>query len=156
MSDSQRFPVAAHALAYLAHIGAYSPAEAAPSAVLAASVPTNPVVVRRVTALLAKAGLIGTRPGASGGAWLLHQPETITLDVVLRAVNGCAHLGSPPVGARNCPVSTHIPRQVAKALTAVDHAAGEALSKITIADLLAEDPSSLAGLAPHPSCPVAA
>ncbi|HYD28490.1 Rrf2 family transcriptional regulator [Brevundimonas sp.] len=156
MSDSQRFPVAAHALAYLAHKGAYSPAEAAPSAVLAASVPTNPVVVRRVTALLAKAGLIATRPGASGGAWLLHRPETITLDMVLKAVNGCAHLGSPPAGARNCPVSTHIPRQVAKALTAADRAAGEALSKITIADLLAEDPPSLAAFAPHSSCPVAA
>lgn len=156
MSDSQRFPVAAHALAYLAHKGAYSPADAAPSAVLAASVPTNPVVVRRVTALLAKAGLIATRPGASGGAWLLHRPEAITLDAVLRAVNGCAHLGSPPAGAKNCPVSTHIPRQVAKALTAADRAAGEALSKITIADLLAEDPPSLAAFAPHSSCPVAA
>ena len=66
MSDSQRFPVAAHALAYLAHKDAYSADRAAPSAVLAASVPTNPVVVRRVTALLAKAGLIATRPGASG------------------------------------------------------------------------------------------
>lgn len=42
MSDSQRFPVAAHALAYLAHKGAYSATEAEPSAVLAASVPTNP------------------------------------------------------------------------------------------------------------------
>ena len=156
MSDSQRFPVAAHALAYLAHKGAYSPAEAAPSAVLAASVPTNPVVVRRVTALLAKAGLIATRPGASGGAWLLHRPEAITLDAVLRAVNGCAHLGSPPAGAQNCPVSPHIPRQVAKALTAADRAAGEALAKITIADLLAEDPPSLAAFAPHASCPVAA
>ena len=100
MSDSQRFPVAAHALAYLAHKGAYSPAEAAPSAVLAASVPTNPVVVRRVTALLAKAGLIATRPGAAGGAWLLRRPEQIGLDEVLKAVNGCAHLGSPPAGAR--------------------------------------------------------
>src|ERR1700754_1187766 len=92
MSDSQRFPVAAHSLAYLAHKGAYSPAEAAPSAVLAASVPTNPVVVRRVTALLAKAGLIATRPGASGGAWLLRRPEEIRLDEVLAAVNGCAHI----------------------------------------------------------------
>ena len=135
MSDSQRFPVAAHALAYLAHKGAYSPAEAAPSAVLAASVPTNPVVVRRVTALLAKAGLIATRPGASGGAWLLHRPESITLDRVLKAVNGCAHLGSPP---------------------ARDVGADRALSKITIADLLAEDPPSLAAFAPHASCPVAA
>lgn len=156
MSDSQRFPVAAHALAYLAHKGAYSAANAAPSAVLAASVPTNPVVVRRVTALLAKAGLIATRPGASGGAWLLRRPEEIRLDEVLAAVNGCAHIGSPPAGAKGCPVSEHIPRQVAKALTAAELAAADALSKVTIADLLAENPSSLAAFAPHKSCPVAA
>jgi DNA-binding IscR family transcriptional regulator len=144
MSDSQRFPVAAHALAYMAHKGAYGPAQAAPSALLAASVPTNPVVVRRVTALLAKAGLIASRPGASGGSWLLRRPENIRLDEVLRAVNGCAHLGSPPAGARGCPVGEHIPRQVAKALTAADLAANEALSRITIADLLDEAPASLA------------
>ncbi len=152
MSDSQRFPVAAHALAYLAHKGAFSAADAAPSAVLAASVPTNPVVIRRVTALLAKAGLIATRPGASGGSWLLREPQTIRLDEVLRAVNGCAHLGSPPAGAKGCPVGEHIPRQVAKALTAADQAAGDALSKITIADLLESDPASLKGLDPHASC----
>ncbi len=152
MSDSQRFPVAAHALAYLAHKGAFTAADAAPSAVLAASVPTNPVVIRRVTALLAKAGLIATRPGASGGSWLLREPQMIRLDEVLRAVNGCAHLGSPPAGAKGCPVGEHIPRQVAKALTAADQAAGEALSKITIADLLESDPASLKGLDPHASC----
>ncbi len=152
MSDSQRFPVAAHALTYLAHKGAFSAADAAPSAVLAASVPTNPVVIRRVTALLAKAGLIATRPGASGGSWLLREPQTIRLDEVLRAVNGCAHLGSPPAGAKGCPVGEHIPRQVAKALTAADQAAGDALSKITIADLLESDPASLKGLDPHASC----
>jgi len=156
MSDSQKFPVAAHALAYLAHKGAYSAADAAPSAILAASVPTNPVVIRRVTALLAKAGLIATRPGASGGSWLLRQPETIRLDEVLKAVNGCAHLGSTPAGAKGCPVGEHIPRQVARALTAADRAAGEALAKITIADLLEADPASLRDFAPHSSCPVAA
>ena len=156
MSDSQKFPVAAHALAYLAHKGAYTAADAAPSAILAASVPTNPVVIRRVTALLAKAGLIATRPGASGGSWLLRQPETIRLDEVLKAVNGCAHLGSTPAGAKGCPVGEHIPRQVAKALTAADQAAGEALAKITIADLLEADPASLRAFAPHGSCPVAA
>ncbi len=139
MSDSQKFPVAAHALAYLA-----------------SSVPTNPVVIRRVTALLAKGGLIATRPGASGGSWLLRRPETIPLDEVLRAVNGCAHLGSTPLGAAGCPVGQHIPRQVAKALTAADNAAALALSKITIADLLEEDPASLKGLTPHASCPQAA
>lgn len=142
MSDSQRFPVAAHTLAYLAHRGAFAPAQAVPSATLAASVPTNPVVVRRVTSLLAKAGLIGSRSGASGGSWLLRDPAQIRLDEVLRAVNGCAHLGSPPSGAKGCPVSEHIPRQVAKALTLADTAASDALSKVTIADLLADAPIS--------------
>ena len=156
MSDSQRFPVAAHALAYMAHKGAFGPAQAMPSGVLASSIPTNPVVVRRVTALLAKAGLIATRPGASGGSWLLRQPEDIRLNQVLKAVNGCAHIGSPPAGAKGCPISEHIPRQVAKALTAADEAATEALSKITIADLLADNPIALAAFAPHKSCPVAA
>ena len=50
MSDSQRFPVAAHVLAYLAHKDALTAASAVSSNELAASVATNPVVVRRVTA----------------------------------------------------------------------------------------------------------
>jgi len=152
MSDSQRFPVAAHALAYLAHKGANSPAQAVPSAILAASIPTNPVVVRRVTALLAKAGLIATRPGASGGAWLLHEPKDISLETVLRAVNGCAHLGSAPAGAKGCPVGEHIPRQVGKVLTLADQAASRALSRITIADLLAENAPALEGVPVHGAC----
>jgi len=156
MSDSQRFPVAAHALAYLAHKDVYEADRAMPSSILAASIPTNPVVIRRVTALLAKAGLIATRAGASGGSWLLRRPEDIPLDEVLRAVNGCAHLGSPPAGAKGCPISEHIPRQVAKALTAADDAASKALAKITIADLLEDNAASLAGLKPHSACPVAA
>lgn len=138
MSDSQRFPVAAHALAYMAHKGATSPETAVSSALLAASMPTNPVVVRRVTAMLAKAGLIATRPGANGGCWLLREPERIGLDSVLRAVNGCAHLGCPPPGAKGCPVSQKIPRAVASAIKAADQAAAERLSRITVADLLDE------------------
>ncbi|MBQ1543319.1 Rrf2 family transcriptional regulator [Caulobacter sp. CCUG 60055] len=136
MSDSQRFPVAAHALAYLAHKDAVAPDAAVSSAELAASMPTNPVVVRRVTAMLAKAGLIATRPGANGGAWLIKPADQIGLDVVLRAVNGCAHLGMPPPGAQGCPVGERIPEAVRSAITAADQAAAERLSRITVADLL--------------------
>jgi DNA-binding IscR family transcriptional regulator len=138
VSESQRFPVAAHALAYLAHKGAFGPGEAVPSAVLAASMPTNPVVVRRITAMLGRAGLIGARAGASGGAWLLKPADEITLDQVLRAVDGCAQLGCPPPGARGCPISERIPRAVTKAIVAADQAVVERLSKITVADLLLE------------------
>lgn len=142
MSDSQRFPVAAHALAYLAHAEAYGPEKAVSSGSLAASMPTNPVVVRRVTAMLAKAGLIGTRAGASGGAWLMMSPDLIPLDKVLRAVNGCAHLGSPPPGAKGCPIGERIPDAVRFAIEAADQAAAERLSRITVADLLAHATAS--------------
>lgn len=138
MSDSQKFPVAAHALAYMAHSGAFSAEKAVSSACLAASVPTNPVVVRRVTAMLARAGLIETRAGAGGGAWLTREPHDIGLDEVLRAVDGCAHLGKPPPGARGCPVGERLPNAIAGAIAAADAAASERLSRITVADLLAQ------------------
>ncbi len=138
MSESQRFPVAAHALAYLAHKEAYGPGTAVSSASLAASMPTNPVVVRRVTAMLGKAGLIGTRSGAHGGAWLAKPAHEIRLDTVLRAVHGFAHLGCPPPGAKGCPVGEAIPRAVQGAIDAADEAAAARLSKITVADLLRE------------------
>ena len=136
MSDSQRFPVAAHALAYLAHKGATSAEAAVSSAELATSIPTNPVVVRRVTAMLAKAGLIATRPGANGGAWLLRPADRIDLGEVLKAVNGCAHLGLPPPGAPECPVGQKIPKAVGAAIDAANAAAVERLSKVSVADLL--------------------
>lgn len=130
----------------MAHKGATGPGSAVSSALLAASMPTNPVVVRRVTAMLAKAGLIATRPGANGGCWLLSEPERIGLDRVLRAVNGCAHLGCPPPGVQGCPVGQKIPRAVASAIKAADQAAAERLSRITVADLLHE-PELAPGLA---------
>ena len=136
MSDSQRFPVAAHALVYLAHSGAFGPEQAVSSAALAASMPTNPVVVRRVTAMLARAGLIATRAGASGGAWLVQPPEAVSLDQVLHAVGGCANFGCPPPGVKGCPVGERIPDAVRGAIKAADLAAAERLSRITVADLL--------------------
>lgn len=136
MSDSQKFPVAAHTLAYLAHKGADSVGGAVSSAELAASVPTNPVVVRRVTAMLAKAGLIATRAGAGGGAWLLKPAESIGLDTVLRAVNGCAHLGAAAPGVKGCPVGERIPDAISAALRAADAAAADRLALISVADLL--------------------
>ncbi len=136
MSDSQRFPVAAHALAFLAHGEAFTPAQAISSAALAASMPTNPVVVRRVTAMLARAGLIATRAGASGGAWLIQAPGQIGLDQVLAAVGGCASFGCPPPGVKGCPVGERIPDAVRAAIDAADAAATQRLSMITVADLL--------------------
>lgn len=144
MSDSQKFPVAAHTLAYLAHKDATGPEAAVSSAELAASVPTNPVVVRRVMALLSKAGLIATRTGASGGAWLLRSAAQISLSEVLRAVNGCARLGVAPAGVQGCPVGAKIPDAIRAAIEAADQAAAARLGQISVADLLHGDPADIA------------
>ena len=136
MSDSQRFPVAAHVLAYLAHKDALSADSAVSSSELAQSVATNPVVVRRVTAMLARSGLIATRRGASGGAWLTRPADQIGLDAVLRAVNECARFGVPPVGSKHCPVGERLPGRVQAAINAADEAAARQLGSTTVADLL--------------------
>lgn len=138
MSDSQKFPVAVHALLYLAHRGAVNAQAAVSSSELAASMPTNPVVVRRVTAMLGRAGLIESRPGACGGAWLKRPAEEIRLDAVLRAVDGCASLGCAPRGTGGCPVGERIPKSVSRVLRAASNAASDHLAKISIADLLLE------------------
>jgi DNA-binding IscR family transcriptional regulator len=136
MSDSQKFPVAAHCLAYLAHKGAYGREQAVSSSVLAASIPTHPVVVRRMTTQLAKAGLVTTCSGVSGGTWLLRQAHNIRLDEVLKAVDGCAHLGSAPEGAKGCPVGQAIPKAIVAAMSVANLAASDALSRFTVADLI--------------------
>lgn len=52
---------------------------------IAGSVNTNPVIIRRITGMLKKAGLVDVRPGV-GGATLLKDPAQITLLDIYRAV----------------------------------------------------------------------
>ncbi|HYE47213.1 MAG TPA: Rrf2 family transcriptional regulator, partial [Caulobacter sp.] len=75
---------------------------------------------------------------AGGGAWLVRPAESITLDLVLRAVDGCTHLGVAPAGVKGCPVGERIPDAVSAAIRAADSAACQRLATITVADLLRE------------------
>ncbi len=137
MADSQKFAVAAHALAYLAHREATAAESAVSSVELAASIQTHPVVIRRVTGLLAQAGLVATRAGARGGAWLIQDPADIKLDTVLKAVDAGPHIGVTTKGASGCPVGEKLPSAVCAIIRSADAAAAERLSTITVADLLA-------------------
>src|SRR4029078_7819289 len=56
------------------------------SQALAASVNTNPVVVRRLLMALRRAGLIETVAGKNGGACLRTDPERISLSEIYDAV----------------------------------------------------------------------
>src|SRR5436305_12368211 len=84
MSSSSRFAVAVHVLALLARAGD----EPVKSDSIAASVNTNPVVIRRILCALGRAHLITSQPGAAGGSRLARVPEQISLRAVYRAVEG--------------------------------------------------------------------
>lgn len=85
MKISSCFSVAVHILSLLA----LEPNTHHTSEWMAGSVNTNPVVIRRVTSQLKKAGLVHVRPG-TGGATLCKPPGDITLLDVYRAVEAIA------------------------------------------------------------------
>lgn len=104
MRPSSRFSVAIHILTLLAYVdGGEAPVT---SELIAGSVNTNPVVIRRLLALLRRARLVTSRGGPGGGWRLVPPARRITLRDVYRAVEGEAlfplHAAAPnprcPVG----------------------------------------------------------
>lgn len=81
MQISSRFSIGVHILSLLA----INPHEHNTSEWIAASVGTNPVVIRRVLGQLKKAGLASVKAG-SGGAALARPLDQVTLLDVYRAV----------------------------------------------------------------------
>src|SRR5215207_9248111 len=80
---NSRFAVAVHVLTLLEQ----SRGEPVTSEYLAASVHTNPSLVRRLLGTLARAGLTTSRLGLGGGALLARRADEITLLDVYRAVD---------------------------------------------------------------------
>lgn len=77
MAANSRFAVAAHILSLL-HV---SEGSRITSEYIAGSVNTNPVVVRRIMGMLAKAGLVRTSPGVAGASLARPIGEITLLDV---------------------------------------------------------------------------
>lgn len=136
MAANSRLTVAAHALAWMALVRRGSD-EFVTSERIAASVNTNPVVIRRTIGLLRKAGLVEVQRGAGAGCRLARPPESITLRQVYEAVEH-----EPPFGLharrpnQGCPVGRGIQPALAKVYQGVDDALRAELERTTIADLL--------------------
>jgi Rrf2 family protein len=79
---STRFAVAVHILTVLR----FHRDRPVSSELIAESVNTNPVVVRRILSQLKKAGLVTAQLGSGGGFLLALDPEEIDLQQVFRAV----------------------------------------------------------------------
>ena len=129
-----RFAVSLHILTLVAH----GPTEQSTSARLAWSIGTNPVVVRRLSGLLARAGLITVQRG-SGGASLARAANGITLRDVWRAIHPerekLLHVHARTNQA--CSVGQRLPGLLRARFEAAEAALLNNLAGTTLADLVA-------------------
>lgn len=135
MTRSSRFATAVHILTLLAT----EKDEPLTSEYVAASVNTNPVVIRRLLRMLAEAGLVSSSPGGSGGSRLAREPRQITLYDAYSAVESGPLFGEHSQRPNpRCPVGKNIAGVLEPRVEAAEQAAAAALRKTTVADLLSE------------------
>ena len=130
---NQQFTFAVHIMTALA----FSPGKVIGSQRLAASVNTNPVVVRRLLLALRRAGLIETLSGKHGGARLRRKPHRISLMDIYDAVEP-----SPVIrinerkALRECQVSCNMKRIMSGVAESTERAVRTHLRRITVAQFI--------------------
>ncbi|WP_054697726.1 Rrf2 family transcriptional regulator [Syntrophomonas palmitatica] len=140
MQLSSRFPVAVQILIIIAWVpDDYK----VTSQVLASSVNTNPVLIRRIMGQLKNGGLITITPG-TGGAQLTRRAEEITLLDVYRAVELTSQdvlFGLHETPNPECPIGKRINQVLKPALDQARQALEDSLEQVTIEELVASFPS---------------
>jgi DNA-binding IscR family transcriptional regulator len=130
---SCRFAVAVHVMTVLA----FKEGEPVTSDLLASSVNTNPVVIRRMLLLLQEAELVETRKGAGLGSRLLRKPGKISLGDIYRAVEPEELFPLPSREPnKGCPVGHCIQKALEDIFTSAQLAMERELSKMTLAKVL--------------------
>jgi len=116
---------------------AWRGAKGANSELLARSLNTNPVVVRRVLKTLENHGLVKVRPGRHGGVELLRSPAEITLEDVYKAVEPDGALFAlRERGNPRCPVNVAMTRTLPPLFGAADAAVDNVLRRTKLATLI--------------------
>ena len=128
-----RFTVAIHVLCLLAT----DRMKLLTSEFIAGSVNTNPVVVRRILAVLRNAGLVESQPGVSGGWQIVGEASTITLGHVYRLIQpGSVFAMHNKKPNPRCPVGKNIQRGLRIHYQNAQEALEKELERTTIADVL--------------------
>ena len=125
--------MAVHVLAVLA----YKEGDPVTSAMLAGSVNTNPVIIRRLLLSLQRARLVDTRKGAGAGSRLSRSPGRINLAEVYRAVEAVEPFASPSRKANSaCPVGYCIRETLNQVFASAENAMERDLEKTTLAGVI--------------------
>jgi Rrf2 family protein len=137
MAANSRMASAVQILCVLAYLGpGGSTAE-----VVARSLRTNPVVVRRLLKDLEREGLVTLRPGKDGGVQLRRRPEEITLDRIYAAVESDAGIFAlRREGNPNCPVYARMAGLLGPIFEAADNAVADTLRHTTLGSLVGTIP----------------
>jgi DNA-binding IscR family transcriptional regulator len=125
--------MAVHVLAVLA----YREGDRVSSALLASSVNTNPVIIRRLLLTLQRAKLVETRKGPGFGSRLSRSPARINLAEIFEAVE-CEALFSLPRRKANgaCPVGQGIGAAMQEVFASAQAALNADLGRATVASIL--------------------
>jgi Rrf2 family protein len=125
--------MAVHVMAVLA----YKEGDPVTSGLLAGSVNTNPVIIRRLLLALQRAKLVETRKGAGAGSRLSRSPGRINLADIYRAVEEAEPFATPsrkPNAA--CPVGNCIRKTLKRVFTSAEAAMERDLEKTTLAGVI--------------------
>lgn len=134
MKASCRFAMALHVLAVLA----CKDGDHVSSQLLAASVNTNPVIIRRLLLALQRARLVETRKGPGLGSRLSRAPARISLVEIFRAVDGEERFVMPTRRPNTaCPVGHRIRPALQGVFDSARAALEQDLSRRTLAELVA-------------------
>lgn len=129
---NSRFAVAIHILALVAA----GPREQVTSEFIAGSVNTNPVVIRRISGMLRKAGLIESKVGAPGSI-LTKNPRDISLLEVYHAVQNKDDLFSIHENTNpNCTVGKNIQNTLEESFHRAQIAMENELAKQSLYDII--------------------
>jgi DNA-binding IscR family transcriptional regulator len=133
MAANTRMATAIQMLCVLAYKGP----DGTTSEVLAKSLRTNPVVVRRLLKCLQHHDLVDLRPGKDGGVLLRHSPADITLDQIYQAVESeTAVFALRPHPNLHCPVGSRMKRLLTPIFSATDGAVEATLRQTTLGSLI--------------------
>lgn len=132
MAANSKFAVAVHALSLLAveQEGRHT------SRRIAASVATNPVVIRRLLAQLTRAGIVESTHGAKGGFRLAKPPAKVSLHDVYKAVEDCGSLFALREKAnKDCPVACRMKEILQDVFGRVEAKVVPELKRTTLQDI---------------------
>src|SRR5947207_10175579 len=132
---NQQFTFAVHIMTALA----FARGKVVDSRTLAASVNTNPVVVRRLLLALRRARLIQTHTGRAGGAQLRKKPGQITLLDIYDAIEPRTVIAvSARPELKRCPVSCNLKRIMSGVAQTADKAVRKHLRAISLQQLVSQ------------------